>query len=99
MAGAVLRSLAQLPPPHLVGGSGRLDASEVGQRADALAVQSAPGGYHAFVATSTTQTVITFLACWRAGAVAAPLHARLSEREQTELRERMLALPAERGLG
>src|SRR4051812_13097680 len=99
MAGAVLRSLAELPPPHLVDGSGRLDASEVGQRADYLAVQLAPGAYHAFVAASTAQTVITFLACWRAGAVAAPLHARLTEREQDELRARVNALPSEPGLG
>jgi cyclohexanecarboxylate-CoA ligase len=99
VAGAVLRSLADLPPPHLVDGSSRFSATEVGERADELAAQLEPGDYHAFVATSTAQTVITFLACWRAGTVAAPLHARLSEREQDELRTRITALPREPGLG
>ena len=93
MAGAVLRSLAELPAPPLVDGDRRLDAGEVEQRANDLAATLQAGAFHPFVATSTAETVITFLACWRAGAVAAPLHARLTEREQTELRERVLALP------
>ena len=99
MAGAVLRSLADLPPPHLVDGSGRLSATEVGARADDLAAHLTPDDYHAFVATSTAETVITFLGCWRARAVAAPLHARLSERERDDLRARVAALPPEPGLG
>jgi cyclohexanecarboxylate-CoA ligase len=98
VAGAVLKSLAELPAPHLVDGEIRLNATDVEERADALAATHTDGDVHAFVATSTAETVITFLACWRAGAVAAPLHARLTEREQDELRERMLALPREDGL-
>jgi cyclohexanecarboxylate-CoA ligase len=99
MAGAVLRSLADLPPPHLVDGNARLSATDVGDRADQLAAQLPAGDYHSFVAASTAETIITFLACWRAGAVAAPLHARLTGREQDDLRTRIAGLPREPDLG
>jgi cyclohexanecarboxylate-CoA ligase len=103
VAGALLTSrsasLAGLPAPHLVDGDLRLSAADVDARADEMARQLTADTYRPFVATSTAQTVITFLACWRAGAVAAPLHSRLTQREQDELRERVLALPAEAGLG
>ncbi len=99
MAGALLRSLAELPSPHLVDGERRLDASEVERLADAQASALRAGAMQPFVATSTVETVVTFLACWRAGAVAGPLHARLTEQEQEALRARLLALPNEPGLG
>jgi cyclohexanecarboxylate-CoA ligase len=103
VAGALLTSrsasLAGLSAPPLVDGDLRLDAADGDARADEMARRLTADTYYPFVATSTAQTVITFLACWRAGAVAAPLHSRLTQREQDELRERMLALPAEPGLG
>ncbi|MFL6239877.1 MAG: class I adenylate-forming enzyme family protein [Actinomycetes bacterium] len=99
MAGALLNSLAELPAPHLVDGERRLDASEVERLADTQAHDMQEGDWCPFVATSTAESVLTFLACWRSGAVAAPLHARLTPQEQDEIRARVLALPRERGLG
>ena len=99
MAGALLKSLADLPAPHLVDGDTRLSSTDVAARADEMATQLTADAYHPFVASSTASSVIAFLACWRARAVASPLHSRLTEREQVALRERVLALPAEPGLG
>jgi cyclohexanecarboxylate-CoA ligase len=99
VAGVELRSLADLPAPHLVHADSRLTAAEVDRRADERARDLDAGAFHSFVATSTAQTVVEFLACWRAGAVAAPLHARLTERERADLAARVDALPQETGLG
>jgi cyclohexanecarboxylate-CoA ligase len=98
VAGAVLSSLADLAPPHLVDGDTRLSAGEVGDRADKYAASLQRDDYQPFVASSTTDSIVTFLGCWRAGAVAAPLHSRLTDREQAEIRDRVLALPREDGL-
>jgi cyclohexanecarboxylate-CoA ligase len=103
VAGALLtsvtESLAGLPAPPLVDGDNRLSSADVSAQADEMAKQLTAHTYHPFVASSTAQSIVTFLACWRAHAIAAPLHSRLTQREQEELRERMLALPTEPGLG
>jgi cyclohexanecarboxylate-CoA ligase len=95
VAGAVLRSLAELPAPNIVDGDDRLSAAEVTQLAETTASRFLPGEIHTFVAESTVRSIVTFLGCWWTRAIAAPLHPRLTDEEQAALRERMHTVRAD----
>ncbi|MDX6285204.1 MAG: cyclohexanecarboxylate-CoA ligase [Frankiales bacterium] len=93
MASAALTTLADLPAPRVVDGQVRLHAIDLDEQATDLAKQVEAGTYHPFVAHSHASTIATFLACWRGGATAAPLHSRLTDAEQLALQHRIESLP------
>ena len=84
-------TLAALAPPALVEGARRCSSADIAALADERALAYEPGRIVSFDAPPTLDTVTTFHAVWRAGAVAAPLHHRLTERERSQLVERHAA--------
>ncbi len=84
-------TLARLAPPALVEGAARYTSAEVAALADERAGAYERGQIVAFDGPPSLETVVTYFALWRAGAVAAPLHHRLTERERAHLVERYAA--------
>lgn len=85
-----------LAPPHVVDPSDDLSlrSEQVGGRADLLVVQLRDGGVVAgdvvaWQLPNWWEAVALFHACWRLGAVAAPLHHRLSADEVDRLASRV----------
>src|SRR3954470_24116963 len=89
--------LASVPAPGLVdvADGTRLSPTEASGLADAyaaeLCTQLPSGTAVSFLAPPRWTSVIAYLACWRAGMVAVPLHTRLSAAEQAALRGRLPA--------
>jgi len=87
-------TLARLAPPALVEGAVRLSAAEVAERAARVAgglrrLGVRAGDVVTFTAPPVLDSVLVFLACWRLGAVAAPLHHRLTDAERSGLVQRL----------
>lgn len=81
-------------PPGLVAGATRLSSGEVEGRAARVAGGLRAAGVRggdvvAFPAPPGVEAVVAYLACWRIGAVAAPLHHRQSDAERAALVERL----------
>lgn len=87
-------TLADLAPPALVAGGRRLPAEQVREQALRLAAGLrgrgvAAGDVVSFRLPPCPQGVLAYHACWALGAVPAPVHHRVGEREAGELRGRL----------
>ena len=93
--------LSRLPLPRVTEDGLTAGRAELTERALGVARWIAGHGVGrgdvvAFPAPPTTSAVVAYAACWALGAVAAPLHHRLSERERADLVARLqpaLTLP------